>query len=179
MKPPNFQPNDRFKCISPEDMQIDGKYTFTINPEQQFTSKNNDMRERVNKFTTYLSTNLNRILYKTAIFVVHLEVSKNGRLHVHGMLKVKNILKFFIECIPQLQDIGSYEIDTIKELSIWSMYCVKQDPLWKSVGINPILKTRIVTPGFSFGTVVASGELDESGEESSGDSSISGEQPCT
>jgi CDP-glycerol glycerophosphotransferase (TagB/SpsB family) len=89
------------------------------------------------------------------------ELSRTGRLHFHGFIKVNDILNFYLKVVhgklnakfggkPQY----IFEIDTIgngidenspAELLKWYKYCTKQQPLWKAKFENPtMIKNKLL-----------------------------------
>jgi len=128
-------PNEKYSCLSPEEMVTNRKYTFTFNPSndgQYFNAEN-----RIDLVKKQMETLLVRL---SAEITVRMEVSKMGRLHWHGTIKFpydKNIADFFILQIHMLQSKGTYEIDNIAKPSDWQEYCNKQTLIQPPV----ILKT--------------------------------------
>lgn len=115
--------NNPHKLPSPEDIDIELPYTFTFNPcdgRQYYYDA-----DRVETFMEYWRT-LFDSMFDDIEIDVHLEVSKLGRLHFHGIIKFKNLLNFYLKDIIKLKNEGTLEIDTIEDGEVWEEYCTKQ-----------------------------------------------------
>lgn len=125
-----FQKTYKLDVLSPEVIEQNVFYTFSFNPKVQpvrhkagfkcsaFTEWQNDVLRTFRK-----STN--------AMYDLNLELSRAGRLHYHGKIKILNIINFYIQDLPHLADEGVIEIDTIKDSEVWEKYCHKQELLMK------------------------------------------------
>lgn len=119
---------DRWKCPKPETIREAEWLAFSYNPKDQPML---NPTNRVDPFTDHLKTwhteeiaFFNRLKY--CEIECRLEVSSQGRLHVHGRIAVKDIVRFFTVDIRRLQARGTYEIDTIQDPVKWDQYCRKQ-----------------------------------------------------
>lgn len=59
------------------------------------------------------------------------EISKKGRWHYHGYLKIHDVFGFHAVSLPILDDNSKYEIDVINDESIWAIYTQKDDKVMK------------------------------------------------
>lgn len=50
-------------------------------------------------------------------------------MHLHGRIKIKEIIKFYLSDYQQLKFHGAFEIDTIEDSDKWEDYCIKQEHL--------------------------------------------------
>jgi len=104
-----------------------GCLAITLNPPDgsQFWNEVN----RIQKFTEYHTGKLCKLAIHAKTVRLYGEVSPTGRLHMHGYINFetyKKKLNFYIDYLHYLQDNYMYEIDTIKDMSIWQAYCAKQ-----------------------------------------------------
>lgn len=134
----NFKP--KHTIISPEDIEYNKMYTFTLNPEKQYYA---DGITRINKIVTELEKRLMRYLDNIS-YVLKPEVSKMGRIHFHGIIMFKmDKLIFYMQCIPVLIEHYTVEIDELKDYDIWYDYITKQVEMLElyniPVGNNKIL----------------------------------------
>lgn len=100
-----------------------GKYSCTINPsdaDQYFESRDT-------RVYTFL-----RNIYKTLVklnlycnYTFYLEISKGGRLHLHGILEPTDLIEFYLNVPPILAHYSQYELDTIDDLDTWNNYITK------------------------------------------------------
>lgn len=123
----NRQFAQKYNCLSPEDINCLEYYTFTLSPQEQPLQTNLGKMKLnciYNWYHEKIIRSLNRLHYcKYTLFT---EISKSGRLHYHGTIKIEEIAMFYYHDVPLLKHIGTYEIDTIKDHKIWKTYCLKQ-----------------------------------------------------
>lgn len=126
--------NRKHKILAPEEMSLEQWYTFTYNPETQ--------PRRPNMMIDLISWHNgmdHKFKRKYCQIEAVPEISSNGRFHYHGLIKITNIMKFYIEDLPVLRDGATYEIDTISDMTAWKTYMYKQqylmEPLTKEYGI--------------------------------------------
>jgi len=76
------------------------------------------------------------------------EISKLGRLHFHGTIKISTLWKFYYYDVPKLMKDGAFEIDTISKYEEWMAYVDKnKDEMYemmKSFGLPYTLATEKV-----------------------------------
>lgn len=127
------------QMIAPEEMQTGIMYAFTINPSDnhQFYGE----EERVDKFhkrwQDILGSNL--VLNGIADLDLTLEVSKMGRLHYHGVITVLDKISFYVDFIPKIKNMCTFELDTMSDSDKWKKYCIKQDLFHKYITSAEIL----------------------------------------
>lgn len=107
---------------SVESMEEGVRYAFTLNPDdtyQQF-----DQPLRLSRFYDMMKAML---LSYSDSFIVNatVEVSKNGRLHLHGFITFKNLLRFYIDDVHRLQKVSTYCIKVLDDEAEWEEYCSK------------------------------------------------------
>lgn len=109
-----------------EKMRNGDVYAFTYNPEDKDQYWHEPKWEmRIIKFHKYHDN-----LFKSIVginYYLHLEISKAGRLHYHGIIRLMNKLQFYVNGITNLNETGQFEIDTINNMGIWMDYCKKQE----------------------------------------------------
>lgn len=112
--------------------------TLTLSDdERQFF--NIPPHQRVNNIQKFMTRYLS-FLGQYAYYELHLEVSKAGRLHYHGIITPRDELDFLLSVPNKFKKLGFYEIDTIDDISIWKEYYTKQDYLFDKAKLPHILK---------------------------------------
>jgi len=112
--------------MKPEEMICHTDYAFSYNPEEQ------PIVQGFGKVTLTTFSSWADTIYemfdrcKYCKIRTTLEISRHGRLHMHGTIQIINLIKFFFFDIKILRFHGSYEIDTIKDPLKWEIYCTKQ-----------------------------------------------------
>lgn len=121
----NRNPKYAHRTVKPENMILNTNYAFSLNPQQQ--------PEIVNFYKVKLNTYKdwsNQIYdkFRTMRYCkisTYLEISKLGRFHFHGTIKIHDKIKFVLYDLKRLMDIGTLEIDTIEDEMKWHLYCTK------------------------------------------------------
>lgn len=130
------------QSIAPEDLTLNQFHAFTISPDMkkvntighQFKqSYIDELDEKPLKlFDSYVSTYLKQL--KNCKYILWTEISKFGRPHLHGFIKVLN-WSFYIEDIITIGNMGIFKIDTIGGENYtqmdWHLYCVKNSENFK------------------------------------------------
>lgn len=124
--------NSKDTFISPENMENNGTYAFTYNPQEQ------PRHDLAMGFKEWWSDQLSMFKsFKGASLRLFLEVSKTGRHHFHGFLYIKNRVNFVVFDVPKLQRNGSSKVEAFayKEgenmydhHALWLAYCLKIQP---------------------------------------------------
>lgn len=138
----------KWDAPSPELITPNTSYSFSFSPKEQ------PMLESINRVDPF-GTNLKEYIteryglfnrLKNCTLKLNLELSRNGRFHFHGTIKITNILLFYSVDIRRLQAHGTYEIDIISDPMFWDLYCAKQADLMKdfaeSEGIEYIYRSQ-------------------------------------
>lgn len=111
--------NNRWKIMSPEDAEENIDYSFTINIDPDLIRKYSNL---TNQYYQYL----NKLkLLKYCTYEIFFEISKLGKLHAHGKIKITNTMKFYFYDVKKLMDSFSFEIDTINDIEKWDEYVLK------------------------------------------------------
>lgn len=136
--------NNAQTIIHPECVSIDTKYTFTLNPSDDFQFFKEDPETRITKSINHIKYIIrNNPNYHMDLF---LEVSCKGRLHWHGTLLFKHnnhIKNFYLQFIPQILNNHSIEIDTIADPDKWLEYCTKSKHLFNhNIKTSDIVKFK-------------------------------------
>lgn len=121
--------NRKYKNPSPEEFKVDTEYTFTYNPQKQPLTPN----YKLNLITWHNGMDNIFRSCKNCQIELRPELSQGSRWHYHGLITIKDIMKFFIYDLPVLRENGSYEIDEIKDKNVWLTYITKQKELMEPV----------------------------------------------
>ncbi len=125
--------------IAPEEVNRNMYYSLSLNPNNQFDDHHNSKYgNRVNLIVETWGTILTKFNPNSFSYHLRLE-SKNGRLHFHGVIRIKDPLTFDVLVLPIWKELCTYEIDTINDMDKWITYCTKCEPLWKGSIYNHIL----------------------------------------
>lgn len=129
-----------------EDLKEDTDYTFTYNPcdkYQHFKS-----HQRLILFNKDLKEIL---LYKCFEYSLFPEISKKGRLHLHGTIRIIDKNEFYINVIPYLLSRGTIAITLEKEIKTeknkykdWLGYCTKQKSFHQYYSIQTFQSVPII-----------------------------------
>jgi len=117
--------------ISPDKMDLNTLYTFTISPNDDYQFWNDKESERLKKATNHMKYIMRQHI--NVCLWLQVDVSRNGRIHWHGTICFKyrtSLKEFYSEIIHELLTKHQIEMDTIKDLDIWTTYCNKVKHLW-------------------------------------------------
>lgn len=120
------QPKHKYSAIAPEDVKTDELLSFSYNPEEQplfekfYSMKLNNLKDWSRRQKDILTS------LRYAEVEVVLECSRQGRLHYHGYIMIKDPIEFYLKDLKKLKHYGTYEIDTIQDYEKWSSYIYKQ-----------------------------------------------------
>lgn len=123
--------NPKHSLIAPEEVNPSATYTFTISPREQYTngSTNTILKQHLQNILSII----NKLgTHKDYYFKLYPELSKTGRLHYHGIIRISNPFNFFLN-LQKVIDDCTMEIDTIEDPDVWTQYTQKQAHLWKDV----------------------------------------------
>lgn len=109
--------------VSPEEININRLYTFNYNPREQRSHYKNP-KVRWYKMYNEIQTAINT---KFAEIFGELEISRTGRIHMHGYIKFKDIAGFYLRDVPQMLQGAEIEIDTIEDHCVWEKYVMKSN----------------------------------------------------
>lgn len=132
-----YQKHDAHSCLKPEHLIKNTTYSISLSPsdKQQYY----ESTDRVKRFQQQLYGRLLIHLSPYASYDLYVEISEGGRLHCHGTIVIKDVLNFYVYAIPFMRDEMTYEIDTIKDATVWLTYCTKQSHLFENG--NPRIKS--------------------------------------
>lgn len=116
----------KFKVIKPEDCVIDTLYSFSYNPEEQ-PDIQRFYNIRLNEFESW-SQRVYEVFasLRYSHIRTYMEISRSGRLHFHGYIKIKDIVQFYFYDLRKLKHYGTFEIDFINDPLKWDLYIKKQ-----------------------------------------------------
>ena len=133
----------RWSLPAMEHAKINIDYAFSYNPESQPGSYSSD---RLQKWWIEMAKLFGS--FKASTVNLSVEISKLGRLHFHGTIKISSLWKFYYYDVPKLMSDGSFEIDTINKHDEWMAYVDKnKDEMYemmKSFGLPYTLATEKV-----------------------------------
>lgn len=118
----------------PEEININSSYAFTINPVVQYEEDPDRLRKVIRILQRILNSSF--ISYK-----LYIEVSKTGRIHGHGYIRIQDAREFYIQFIPYIIKRATVDITPIAEEETWSNYIIKQcaimqcRPIYKDYGL--------------------------------------------
>lgn len=137
-------PFNKTHILSPEQIDVDKEYTFTVSPNDDYQFWNDKQSERLKKATNHMTYIARQ--YMNLDLCLYVDVSRNGRIHWHGTIRFKtrlSIKEFYTEIIHELLTKHQIEMDTIKDLEIWLSYCTKVKHLWdEKVFTNTLIKMK-------------------------------------
>lgn len=119
--------------IAPELLVPCTDYAFTLNPCDKLQYDESNSLRRFSDFKSQMRVSLQNLLSPYMRWKFYIEISKAGRLHLHGTVSfndLESILMFFMSAVTKLQAQFTYELDTIKDPKIWHDYCTKQEQLF-------------------------------------------------
>lgn len=125
----------KYSCLPIEQIELGKEYAITIAPDDnsQYWNETKDHQSRINMFVQNSSIQMHKVLQPLK-YKLYLEVSAGSRLHWHGRIKFTTpeaLKRFYVTQIRKLQNIGTYEIDTMNK--DWEKYEQKQYNIWKEV----------------------------------------------
>jgi len=123
------KPDVRHQSIAPEDIAEGQLYAFTFNPADL-----HDWHSKTwmgNPWKDWITSN-QKIFEQCKSIKVKLypEVSKLGRPHFHGYIRIIDKPKFYLIDIHRLKLNGAFEIDTINDPMVWNLYVRKAQEIW-------------------------------------------------
>lgn len=139
---------DKHKALKLEDVKPNTNYAFTINPINKY--------QMFNSFTRLsdIMKEMHHYLGCLKHYVLYPEISPKGRFHLHGWIWFNDnieIMQFYIDYLPTLQNKCTYEMDVLTDVKIWTEYCLKQ----KSFHDYFVLQTYHSVPlKFDFGSIM-------------------------
>lgn len=108
----------KHSVVAPELIAEGKEYTFSYNPELQ-PSPNVTIEE----WFEFVMTTFNKC--ENCNITAVPELSSKGRLHYHGIIKIKCKYKFFLVDLQDLMYKGTLEIDHMNDPTVWRTYMYK------------------------------------------------------
>lgn len=95
-----------YQCMNLEEMEIMTSYPFTINPKKEHRKIANYKAA----LCTWLTSIKDALMTLTNCYFeeLHVELSKNGRAHIHGYIGITDIAGFYAVDLHCLQELGTY-----------------------------------------------------------------------
>jgi len=133
---------ENLKPFEPEECDTQTIYTITLNPKDayQYLLK----PDRVKSFNKSIQELIQTIRFTCSI-EANLEISRGGRLHIHGNIQIHEPMNFFINSVPQLLDYGHLTIGHMPHPDVWDKYSTKQQTCMEQEDYPCLFKT-IHTP---------------------------------
>lgn len=105
--------------------------SVTLNGDDSIQCFNDNMENRL--WNTYIFYNnyLHKMFKPWCEYEFQLEISRKGRIHMHGTVKMIDYERFYLlysRKIDKCEYINA-EIDTIETYSVWQIYCSKDSLL--------------------------------------------------
>lgn len=133
----SFANNPRHKGVPIESLTSGQLLSFNVSPHHQPDSYDSLRRWLIQWHDFFVDYRLNDI-------DLYLESSPTGRFHFHGIIRFTN-LKHYLFMLNKLNENASYEVDTIKDLTVWMKYCTKQYTLMREdMGMENVLTYPII-----------------------------------
>lgn len=149
----------KYKCknilINYEDLHEDIDYAFTFNPCDKI--QHWKMADRLIGF----HKELQRIfMYRCMEYKLYPEISKSGRLHLHGYIRITDKDDFYIHAIRHMVSLGTVAITPIKSVSTivdqkdtekyksWHEYCTKQHTFHDKYKLMTFSQVPIISKGY-------------------------------
>lgn len=105
-------------------------YSISMNPENQYDNIKNSSYLKRDEYV--IETMCKNLVVQEEVFDYYLlPECQNGRIHFHGYVLIKDILKFDMLVLPFWKQLCTYEIDCINDPEIWYKYVTKNIKLWK------------------------------------------------
>lgn len=115
----------KYNILSPELVQLNTEYTFTVNPEltPYQTKRKGEKCLVLPPFINSIIKSLAKLRF--CEYELRHEISCHGKWHYHGIIKIKDVINFYCFDIPLIKEIGCFEIDTILDKDKWKIYLTK------------------------------------------------------
>lgn len=136
--------------VPPEKLELNTYYTLNINPYETLYSQSVTLKEKIAMLIKYVQ----ELLYYTDVgYQLYPELSKVGKLHVHGLIKFytpESVMEVYNNIYNTMGKIA-IEIDTIDNIETYLTYCKKQSkfmkPYCKSANIKYLIVSNEVKQG--------------------------------
>lgn len=121
-----------FECPDVETIVKGKAMAFTFNPDDagQFWHEKKRKPTDLSRVDMCANHMIDLLWFHNTTFKAYLqmEVSKHGRLHFHGLIRINDIRKFFVNTVRSLQHHGTYcikEFTSAEAIPEWEKYCEK------------------------------------------------------
>ena len=112
-------------CIRHKQMHPNGELlSITINTKDSLQYTQYQTVRRIT-YATRVYYNIVQLLKQIGEVSLYPEISKTGRLHYHGTIKLVDSFEFYIHIIPLIKEVANMDIDTIADPEIWEQYYTK------------------------------------------------------
>lgn len=153
MPPSNSVAYKKQSIVSPERIELNRIFTFSVNPDDNFQYfEKNVAQERLKKAEQHMESIIKAFINVDT--VLYIDVSRTGRIHWHGTIMFKTLNQvrdFYLDHLNQLLQHHTVEIDTIsnpetnedysvtydedeylEQKANWELYCSKSEKLWSN-----------------------------------------------
>lgn len=116
--------------INLEDAKVDVPYKLNLNPPPDLLIAHEI--KTVDAFISFMNVKLANFYCNIKYCV---ELSPQGRFHIHGWLTIKDLLGFYIHMLPRLNTMQGVlstnitDMDTKSQYKTWDDYCTKQNKI--------------------------------------------------
>lgn len=126
-----------------KNFRIGDYVAVTINPSNRYQYGTMNISRRLQRFRSHMLLVLGP-LKRQHKFKFNIEISKFGRLHLHGYVKLSEVLAFSNWVYQTKYNSSDYhvDIDSIDKLSKWVKYCRKDEEVMLELDTDP----RIIYP---------------------------------
>lgn len=114
----------KLQTVPPEDVNIAQQYTFSLSLDNDTLCDKHKPKSFPQQYEIYISK-LTALIQKNIVIVCYPEISKVGRLHVHGNITFQTPLAIAEFYLQLLNYPFALEIDTMEDKDIWQQYISK------------------------------------------------------
>lgn len=129
---------------TPEEILLNKTYSFTLSLDDTCLMHKHAPKSFPEQYKIY-QQKLNLIRHSKIEIITYPEISRNGRLHLHGTIKFLTYLSISEFYLQFLNYPYSIEIDSIDDNKIWDEYILKSKHIMKPLCDKYYLDYRIQT----------------------------------
>jgi hypothetical protein len=107
--------------VSPETIELKQFYTFNVAPDDDAQDWGSTLRDH-SVFHAYENLIHSSFGPENYHVILYQEVSRNGRIHYHGVIKFETpdaIHDFYVKKLHNMEKHNRIEIDTIEDVEVW------------------------------------------------------------
>ena len=115
--------------ISPEVANCQDWYAITLSPPPERNLKHDfsmTLQNKLKPFNEWVTETEDTLGYlKYCDYVLWTEVSSTSRFHLHGVIKIRNLAKFYMFDVRWLLQFGGVCMNIMHDPMGWHLYCIK------------------------------------------------------